>query len=227
MTSHSEYLITSAHSPACHSNSSKRTARKQSEKSKKSLKMCSYLLAFAVGAFEVVTGATKNSLPVDVIAVKVKRTHGLSAWNGHQGDRIVQRIYKCEIPSSRFSDDVFPVFPVQCDGKLLISESREIFHETVHQWASDITSSLCWNTIWRNEWFKTIIPFISLSEIHLEFCMMGKFKNESFDVAFKFDWSSYMHLIHVEIKSEDEINSILDDILLYSKACCFIRKFFG
>lgn len=217
-------------------------------KFQKSPKMCSYLLAFAVGDFEVLSGRTKRNLPVDVIAPKGKRE--LMDYPLEEGIKAIEwyeDFTKVPFPLPRLQLMCVPSFQfgaMENYGLLIFREtallgkpgvtsqsgiyrvSEVIFHEIAHQWAGDSTSPVWWNAIWLNEGFATILPFIALSEIHPDYDMMGKFENDSFDCALKFDSSSHTHPIHVEIKSEDEIDSIFDDIS-YAKAGCFIRMIYN
>lgn len=217
-------------------------------KFQKSPKMCSYLLAFAVGSFEVVTGHTKHNLPVDVIAVKGKRElmdypleEGIKAIEWYEDFTNVKfplpRLQLMCVPSFQFGamenygllifrESALLAKPGVTSQSGVFWVSEVIFHEIAHQWAGDSTSPLWWNAIWLNEGFATILPFIALSEIHPEYDMMGNFENNSFNVALKFDSSSHTHPIHVEIQSEDEIDSIFDDIS-YAKAGCFIRMIYN
>ena len=163
--------------------------------------MCSYLLAFAVGSFEVVTGHTKHNLPVDVIAVKGKRElmdypleEGIKAIEWYEDFTNVKfplpRLQLMCVPSFQFGamenygllifrESALLAKPGVTSQSGVFWVSEVIFHEIAHQWAGDSTSPLWWNAIWLNEGFATILPFIALSEIHPEYDMMGNFENNS------------------------------------------------
>ncbi|KAH0792945.1 puromycin-sensitive aminopeptidase [Histomonas meleagridis] len=207
-------------------------------------KMCTYLLALAVGDFDVLTGYTKRGMPVEIYAVK-----GNSDLFEYPLAEAIQDIDWYE----DFIGVKFPLPKLQClavpefqfgamenyglltfrettllakPGKTPIRNCRivalDVAHELAHQWCGDSVSPKFWDSVWLNEGFATIFPYILFEETHPEWDFWSDFISSDLVSALSTDASSHTHPIHCNVKSEEEIESVFDSIC-YSKAGCVIR----
>ena len=80
-----------------------------------------------------------------------------------------------------------------------------ITHEIVHQWAGDCTSPKWWNSIWLNEGFALIMPYIILNEEFPNWHIMTNYHIWETKAALEADSNPITHPICCEANSQEEI----------------------
>ncbi|KAH0790622.1 puromycin-sensitive aminopeptidase isoform X2 [Histomonas meleagridis] len=206
-------------------------------------KICSYLLAFAVGAFDVLSGFTTRGLPVDVYATSGKSDHLQFALDecikfiDWYEDFIgvpfpLPRMQLLAVPEFSagamenygliiFREECLLASPSSSSASTLMNVSMTIAHELAHQWSGDSVSPKFWDSLWLNEGFATIFPYIAFDDVHPEWHFWEKFVILELSTALFSDASAHTHPVNVKVNSEEEIESVFDDIC-YSKAACVI-----
>lgn len=206
--------------------------------------MCTYLLALVIGNFDRLSGFTKRGLPVDVYAdlgksdfLKYPLEEAIKAIEWYE------EFTQVNFPLPRLQLITIPNFPygamenfgllIHRDTALLAkkgvtSESglkraaKVISHEIAHQWFGDGISPKWWNSVWLNEGFATIFPFLQFCETHPEWDNWGDFELLNVNSAYLEDASDHTHPIDTEVNSDAEVSAIFDGIC-YGKAACVIR----
>lgn len=206
--------------------------------------MCTYLVALAVGEFDVLTGFTSRGVPVDVYACS-----GKSDYLQFPLDEAVKVLdwyddfFQVPFPLPRMQLLAVPEFQMgamENYGLLIFREecllakagatsanslrniAETIAHEIAHQWSGDAVSPTFWDCLWLNEGFATIFPFMAFQDIHPDWHYWEMFQRANTKRALVTDHSDHTHAIHVEVRSDEEIESVFDDIS-YCKAACVIR----
>ena len=204
----------------------------------------SYLVAFAVGPFDIVDAGHVGETPVRVIV-----THGKSAEAREAATAIPQLLKLLEdytgmpFPYEKLDSVVMPVsdFAMENAGLITYGESmllakpaddtinhrREMAtlcaHEMSHQWFGDLVTTAWWNDTWLNEAFAT----------WMENKIPGEWKPEwGMDItnvrdrlgAMRLDELSSARTIREPIESYDDIANAFDDIT-YEKGAAVIRMF--
>ena len=207
-------------------------------------KICTYLLAFSIGSFDVLSGFTKRGIPVDVYATSGKSDHLQFALDecikfiDWYEDFIgvpypLPRMQLLAVPEFNagamenygliiFREECLLANPASSSSGTLMNISMIIAHELAHQWSGDSVSPKFWDSLWLNEGFATIFPYIAFDDVHPEWHFWSKFVVLEFSSALLSDASAHTHPVNVEVNSEEEIESIFDEIC-YSKAACVIR----
>lgn len=205
--------------------------------------MSCYLLALVVGDFDMKTGFTKRHLPVDVIAPRGKAELmdeplqiGIRSveWleDFLQVDFPLPRLQLITVPEFQYGameNFGLLIFRASCflfktgvtSLRSLYYSANTISHEIVHQWAGDCTSPKWWNSIWLNEGFASIMPYIMLDEMFPDWKIFINYHLWQTIPAFSADSSPSTHPICCEANSPEEIEALFDQIS-YSKACSII-----
>lgn len=206
--------------------------------------MSCYLLALVIGDFDVKTGFTKrHRLPVDVIAPRGQSELmdeplqvGIYAvdWleDFLQVDFPLPRLQLIAVPEFQYGameNFGLIIFRASCflfktgvtSLRAMYNCAITITHEIVHQWAGDCTSPKWWDSIWLNEGFASIIPYIILNEEFPHWGIMTNYHMGETMPALESDSNPTTHPICCEANSPEEIEALFDEIC-YSKASALI-----
>lgn len=97
-----------------------------------------------------------------------------------------------------------------------------IAHELAHQWFGDLVTMKWWDDLWLNESFATFMSYKAIESMHPEWDHWNDFVLGETSPALLMDSLSSTHPIHVDVKSEDDIEQIFDDIS-YGKGASVLR----
>ena len=214
-------------------------------------KMSPYLVAFAVGQWDVVTGKTKRDIGVDVYVPVGQSESGKFALKFAAGSiDVFEEMFGVNYPLPRLQLVAIPDFAagamenwglvtfryqalLAIDGvsslSALSSVAEVVVHENAHMWAGDLVSPYSWDDLWLNEGFATLLPLFCIPKIDARFDGMIDFHRFEVQEAISFDFSQYTHPIQADVNSTDEAESNFDSIT-YSKAATvlnMLRLFMG
>jgi len=97
-----------------------------------------------------------------------------------------------------------------------------IAHELAHQWFGDLVTMKWWDDLWLNESFATFMSYKAIESMHPEWDHWNDFVLGETSPALFMDSILSTHPIHVDVRSEDEIEQIFDDIS-YGKGASVLR----
>ncbi|MFQ1021344.1 M1 family metallopeptidase [Tardisphaera saccharovorans] len=97
-----------------------------------------------------------------------------------------------------------------------------VVHELAHQWFGDLVTMKWWDDLWLNESFATYLSYKVVDRIFPEWEIWTDFLISETDGSLMVDSLSATHPIHVEVKSEDEIEQLFDNIS-YGKGASVLR----
>lgn len=97
-----------------------------------------------------------------------------------------------------------------------------IAHELAHQWFGDLVTMKWWDDLWLNESFATFMSYKAIENMHPEWDHWNDFVLGETTPAFLMDSLSSTHPIHIDVKSEEDIEQIFDDIS-YGKGASVLR----
>jgi puromycin-sensitive aminopeptidase len=121
-----------------------------------------------------------------------------------------------------FRDDCFLAKPGVTSRRGLQIATETVLHEVAHQWCGNCVSPLFWESVWLNEGFATLVPYLALEEYHSDLSAWELFFTSLYLMAIELDVGPGSHPIHSVVNSDDEIESNFDAII-YGKAASVIR----
>jgi alanyl aminopeptidase len=204
----------------------------------------SYLVAFAVGRFDVVDAGRVGPTPVRVIVPKGKSAQAAYAAIAiPQLLKLLEDYFGSPFPYEKLDSVVMPVsdFAMENAGLITYAEStlladpatetidhkRELAgttaHEMAHQWFGDLVTTAWWNDTWLNEafatWMERKIPGEWQPGWHLDVTAVNARLG-----AMRGDELASAREIRQPIQSNNDIANAFDDIT-YEKGAAVIEMF--
>jgi alanyl aminopeptidase len=204
----------------------------------------SYLVAFAVGRFDVVDAGRVGPTPVRVIVPKGKSAEAAYAATAiPQLLKLLEDYFGSPFPYEKLDSVVMPVsdFAMENAGMITYAEStlladpatetidhkRELAattaHEMAHQWFGDLVTTAWWNDTWLNEafatWMERKIPGQWQPGWHLDVSAVNARLG-----AMRSDQLASAREIRQPIQSNNDIANAFDDIT-YEKGAAVIEMF--
>jgi alanyl aminopeptidase len=204
----------------------------------------SYLVAFAVGRFDVVDAGRVGPTPVRVIVPKGKSAEaGYAAMAIPQLLKLLEDYFGTPFPYEKLDSVVMPIgdFAMENAGMITYAEStlladpatetidhkRELAgttaHEMAHQWFGDLVTTAWWNDTWLNEafatWMERKIPAEWQPAWHLDVTAVNARLG-----AMRGDELASAREIRQPIQNNDDIANAFDDIT-YEKGAAVIEMF--
>ncbi|HEX5228575.1 MAG TPA: M1 family metallopeptidase, partial [Bryobacteraceae bacterium] len=211
---------------------------------KQSQPLPSYLVAFAVGPFDVVNAGRVGPTPLRVIVPKGKASQAAYAASAiPQLLKLLDDYFGIPFPYEKLDSIVMPIsdFAMENAGLITYAESsllaapasdtiehqRELAglaaHEMSHQWFGDLVTTAWWNDTWLNEafatWMERKIPGEWKPEWHLDVAAVNARAG-----AMRSDELASAREIRQPILSNDDIANAFDDIT-YEKGGAVIEMF--
>ena len=204
----------------------------------------SYLVAFAVGPFDVVDAGRVGPTPLRVIVPRGKSAEAADAAAAiPQLLKLLEDYFGIPFPYEKLDSVVMPIsdFAMENAGLITYAEStlladpatetidhkRELAglsaHEMSHQWFGDLVTTAWWNDTWLNEafatWMERKIPGEWKPEWHLDVTVVNARVG-----AIRSDDLASAREIRQPIESNDDIANAFDDIT-YEKGGAVIEMF--
>ncbi|KAK2948874.1 putative Aminopeptidase M1-A [Blattamonas nauphoetae] len=90
--------------------------------------------------------------------------------------------------------------------------ARTVTHELVHQWAGNLVTMTWWDELWLNEGFATFLADLVNNDLFPDWNLWDDFQIDSQAVAFAVDSKDSTHPIHVPIFRVQDTDDIFDTI---------------
>jgi aminopeptidase N len=194
-----------------------------------------YLLAFAVGYWDMISGFTARGIPIDVYTPVGQAQRGEFALT-IAADSIdffedyldvpypLPRLQLASIPDFApgamenwglvtFRDTALLGVPGDTAHASLARIADIVVHENYHMWAGDLVSPKSWADLWLNEGFASMLPLLCLTSIAPAYSSWSDFRRLDVQEAIAFDFSQYTH----PIRLPDESATPQFDSVTYSK----------
>jgi puromycin-sensitive aminopeptidase len=97
-----------------------------------------------------------------------------------------------------------------------------IAHEIAHQWCGNAVSPKFWDSLWLNEGFATVLPYMAFEDLHPDWHYWNEFQQSELKTALLADDLASAHPIQQRVERDGEIEGLFDDIS-YAKSGCMIR----
>uniref|UniRef100_A0A8C1PUR8 Aminopeptidase n=1 Tax=Cyprinus carpio TaxID=7962 RepID=A0A8C1PUR8_CYPCA len=211
---------------------------------KKSVKMSTYLVCFAVHQFHYVERTSKRNIPLRIYAQPLQISTATYAANV---TKIIfdyfEEYFDMEYSIEKLDKIAIPDFGTGAmenwglityrETNLLFDEKESssvnkqrvasvIAHELVHQWFGNIVTMDWWDDLWLNEGFASFFEYVGVEEAEPDWGMRDiMLINDVFPVMVD-DALLSSHPIIVDVSSPAEITSVFDAIS-YNKGASILR----
>ena len=97
------------------------------------------------------------------------------------------------------------------------SVALTVAHELSHQWFGDLVTMKWWDDLWLNESFASVMEYYAVDAIHPEYKIFEGFFTGDAYLALTRDAYSDVQSVHQEVHNPEEIATLFDSAIVYSK----------
>lgn len=206
---------------------------------KKTPRMSTYLLAFAIGKFNCVEGETKSGIKVRTFAplnqdkklLKLPNDIAIKSLDYYED------LFGVKYPLKKLDQVAIPDFEagamenwglvtyresqLLCNGNSSITTKKAaaltITHELSHQWFGNLVTMKWWNDLWLNESFATIMEYYATDKIFPEFHVWFDFFTQDCLAALYRDAILGVQAVREDVNDPAEIATLFDPCIVYAK----------
>lgn len=207
---------------------------------KRTVKMSTYLIAFAFGDLQKKLTETKSGVKIGVFSTKAHQPKELdfALDIAKRAIEFYEDFYQTPYPLDHSWQLALPDFSAGAmenwglvtyreayllldpdnttlDNKQLVA--TVITHELAHQWFGDLVTMNWWDDLWLNESFANMMEYLSVDAIHPEWKVWEMFQTSEVPMALQRDATDGVQPVHVAVESPAEIDSIFDGAIVYAK----------
>ncbi|WP_373842587.1 M1 family metallopeptidase [Limosilactobacillus sp.] len=206
----------------------------------KTVRMSTYLVAFAFGEMQSKMTKTKSGVQVGVFATKAHQPKELDFALGiaKRAIEFYEDFYQTPYPLPHSWQLALPDFSAGAmenwglvtyrEAYLLLDPDNAsldmkrfvatvITHELAHQWFGDLVTMNWWDDLWLNESFANMMEYVSVDAIHPEWHVWELFQTSEAPMALQRDATDGVQPVHVNVNDPAEIDSIFDSAIVYAK----------
>jgi aminopeptidase N len=213
-------------------------------------RMSTYLVALVTGELQAKRATTKNGIEVNVWATPAQKSSSLEFALKEAVDSIefFDEYFGVPYPLPKADHVAVPDFSAGAmenwglityrETALVIEKSHSslaarqyvssvIAHELSHQWFGNLVTMKWWNNLWLNESFASIMEVIAPNHLHPQWNAWLDFDTGSAIMALRRDSIDGVQPVQTDVLHPDEIQSIFDGAIVYSKGARLLRMMHG
>lgn len=206
----------------------------------KTVKMSTYLVAFAFGDFQSVETKTKSGIKVGIYATKAHPAKDMdfALDIAKRSIDFYEDYYQTPYPLAQSLQVALPDFSAGAmenwgmvtyrEAYLLVDPDNTelemkqvvatvIAHELAHQWFGDLVTMKWWDELWLNESFANMMEFVCIDAIEPDWKIWESFNAKDAQAALKRDAVPGVQSVHVEVHHPEEIDALFDPAIVYAK----------
>lgn len=204
------------------------------------VRMSTYLVAFAFGEMQSKLTETKSGVKVGVFATKAHQPKELdfALDTAKRAIEFYEDFYQTPYPLPHSWQLALPDFSAGAmenwglvtyrEAYLLLDPDNTsldmkqlvatvITHELAHQWFGDLVTMNWWDDLWLNESFANMMEYVSVDAIHPDWHIWELFQTTEAPMALQRDATDGVQPVHVAVNNPAEIDSIFDSAIVYAK----------
>ena len=204
------------------------------------VRMSTYLVAFAFGEMQSKLTETKSGVKVGVFATKAHQPKELdfALDIAKRAIEFYEDFYQTPYPLPHSWQLALPDFSAGAmenwglvtyrEAYLLLDPDNTsldmkqlvatvITHELAHQWFGDLVTMNWWDDLWLNESFANMMEYVSVDAIHPDWHIWELFQTSEAPMALQRDATDGVQPVHVAVNNPAEIDSIFDSAIVYAK----------
>lgn len=207
---------------------------------KQTLRMSSYLIAFAFGEMQSKITETKDGVKVGVFATKAHKAKELdfALDIAKRAIEFYEDFYQTKYPLPHSWQLALPDFSAGAmenwglvtyrEAYLLLDPDNTtlemkklvatvITHELAHQWFGDLVTMKWWDNLWLNESFANMMEYLSVSYMEPKWHIWEMFQTSEAPAALNRDATDGVQPIQMKINDPADIDSVFDAAIVYAK----------
>ena len=205
------------------------------------VRMSSYLIAFAFGELQSKITETKDGVKVGVFATKAHQAKELdfALDIAKRAIEFYEEFYQTKYPLPHSWQLALPDFSAGAMENWGLVTYREvavllnpdnatpyqkayvatvITHELAHQWFGDLVTMKWWDDLWLNESFANMMEYVSVDALEPSWHVWDNlYQISEVPAALKRDATDGVQSVHVDVEHPADIDSIFDSAIVYAK----------
>ncbi|MBD7894703.1 M1 family metallopeptidase [Limosilactobacillus sp. Sa3CUN2] len=204
------------------------------------VRMSTYLVAFAFGELQSKKTTTESGVEVGVFATKAHQPKELdfALEIAKKAIEFYEKFYQTPYPLPHSWQLALPDFSAGAmenwglvtyrEAYLLLDPDNTsldmkrlvatvITHELAHQWFGDLVTMKWWDDLWLNESFANMMEYVAVDAIHPEWKIWELFQTSEAPMALQRDATDGVQSVHVQVNNPAEIDALFDGAIVYAK----------
>lgn len=204
------------------------------------VRMSTYLVAFAFGDLQSKQTTTKSGVQVGVFATKAHQPHELdfALDIAKRSIEFYEDFYQTPYPLPHSWQLALPDFSAGAmenwglvtyrEAYLLLDPENTaldmkqlvatvIAHELAHQWFGDLVTMQWWDDLWLNESFANMMEYVAVDHLEPDWHVWEMFQTSDVPAALQRDATDGVQSVHVQVNNPAEIDALFDAAIVYAK----------
>lgn len=204
------------------------------------VRMSTYLVAFAFGELQGVQTKTESDVQVGVFATKAHQANELdfALDIAKRSIEFFEDFYQTPYPLPHSWQLALPDFSAGAmenwglvtyreayllldpDNTALDTKHRVatvIAHELAHQWFGDLVTMQWWDDLWLNESFANMMEYVAIDALQPDWHIWESFQTSEAAAALQRDATDGVQSVHVQVNNPAEIDALFDGAIVYAK----------
>ncbi|MFT8425606.1 MAG: M1 family metallopeptidase [Liquorilactobacillus sp.] len=204
------------------------------------VRMSTYLVAFAFGDLQGKYAETKSGVKIGVFATKAHKANELDFGLdiAKRSIEFYEDFYETPYPLPHSWQLALPDFSAgamenwglvtyreayltldpdntSLDMKQLVA--TVIAHELAHQWFGDLVTMKWWDDLWLNESFANMMEYVAIDALEPDWGIWETFQAAEVPAALQRDATEGVQSVHVQVENPAEIDALFDGAIVYAK----------
>ena len=204
------------------------------------VKMSTYLVAFAFGELQSKIAKTKSGVEIGVFSTKAHQPKELdfSLDIAKRAIEFYEDFYQTPYPLPQSYQLALPDFSAGAMENWGLVTYREAYmlldpdnttlnqkrliatvitHELAHQWFGDLVTMKWWDDLWLNESFANMMEYVAVDALEPEWNVWEMFQTSEVPMALQRDATDGVQSVHVAVDDPAEIDTLFDGAIVYAK----------
>ncbi|MFC6163701.1 M1 family metallopeptidase [Lactiplantibacillus dongliensis] len=204
------------------------------------VKMSTYLIAFAFGELQSKLTETKSGVKIGVFGTKAHKANELdfALDIAKRSIEFYEDFYQTPYPLPHSWQLALPDFSAGAmenwglvtyreayllldpDNTALDMKQRVatvIAHELAHQWFGDLVTMKWWDDLWLNESFANMMEYVAVDALEPDWHIWETFQTSEAAAALQRDATDGVQSVHVQVENPAEIDALFDGAIVYAK----------
>lgn len=204
------------------------------------VKMSTYLVAFAFGELQSKFAKTKSGVEIGVFSTKAHqpKEFDFSLDIAKRAIEFYEDFYQTPYPLPQSYQLALPDFSAGAMENWGLVTYREAYmlldpdnttlnqkrliatvitHELAHQWFGDLVTMKWWDDLWLNESFANMMEYVAVDALEPEWNVWEMFQTSEVPMALQRDATDGVQSVHVAVDDPAEIDTLFDGAIVYAK----------